>query len=122
MENFKVIVKACLEKGRSGVFILRNGGKVNSSELELKDDKFFLGGLEYNQNGKIWTRQSSPFDIVEFIFDDNQHKGEFKIDNPFQVKRATIQALAAVEQMEYRLKDIKTELNRILYLVEPKKQ
>ena len=121
MENFKVIVKACLEEGRSGVFGLRNGGKIDSSELEQSDGKFFLGGLEYNQYGKIYMWKSSPFDIVEFIIDDHQHKGEFVIDNPFQVKRAAIQALAAVEQMEYRLRDIKTELNRILDLIEPKK-
>ncbi len=88
MENFKQIAEDCLAGKLSGIFVLRNGSKVNSNHLKKLDPSkhlmcsYSLGGCWIYDNGNAYgeTGYLHTVSIINFIPD--MKKEQITIDIP----------------------------------------
>lgn len=82
MKNFLQVVKSVLNGTCSGTFRLRNNEMIPSTDLRVNtcpilgyDYPYILGnnGKTYTSTGLYYYGQTTPFDIMEFIKDNNNN-------------------------------------------------
>lgn len=88
MEINKRLFEDVLSGKLKGTFVLRNGNKIKSSELEIHPNAnvcyypISLNGIWYTFRGGLHLTKSSDMDIINFISDTNMKENELTIEIP----------------------------------------
>lgn len=88
MEINKQLFEDVLSGKLKGTFVLRNGNKVKSSELEIDPNAnvyyypIFLNGIWYTFRGELHLMRNNDLDIIDFISDTNMKENELTIEIP----------------------------------------
>lgn len=88
MEINKQLFEDVLSGKLKGTFVLRNGNKVKSSELEIDPNAnvyyypISLNGIWYTFRGELHLMRTNDLDIIDFISDTNMKENELTIEIP----------------------------------------
>lgn len=88
MEINKQLFEDILSGKLKGTFVLRNGNKVKSSELDIDPNAnvryypIFLNGIWYTFRGELHLMRINDLDIIDFISDTNMKENELTIEIP----------------------------------------